>query len=66
MIGGECPVSPLPSLQAGALGIFTVVLGLMHTLRTPQLRPPSAARAVAFPLAVAAVLGVGAAVSQQQ
>jgi len=60
------PVSLGAAHQAGALGLFTAALGLMHTLRPPAARPPSAARAAMFPAAVAAVVAVGAAVSQQE
>eukprot|EP00873_Tetraselmis_striata_P022529 jgi/Tetstr1/442793/TSEL_030877.t1 len=58
------PVSLGSAHQAGALGLFTVVLGLMHSLRKPTLR--AGAPAMLYPALLAGVAGVGAAVTQQQ
>jgi heme A synthase len=53
--------------QAGALTLFTLVLGLVHTLRPAQ--PSELSRAVgrvAGPAAAAATLGIAFAVTQTQ
>ena len=43
------PVSLGAAHQAGALTLFTVVLGLLHSLRRPCARPPAIARVRSWP-----------------
>jgi hypothetical protein len=45
--------------------LFTVVLGLMHTLRRPTVRA-SGGPGLLYPALLLGVAGVGVAVSQQQ